>query len=147
MMTFSLSWKICLVEQPMIISHGGKLNLTSTIPLAPAELAMVIGYINLHWFLLIILEFPLLHQKPISHRLYALANWLQTPSAWRVRSWTHSRFGFFFSSYMKRFANFTADSISESDRLPSLSAQPLGHEFGYWECDIYFFKIIRPMVR
>ena len=65
----------------MIITHGGKLNLTSTIPLAPAELAMVISDINLHWFHLIILEFPLLHQKPISHWLYALADWLQTPSA------------------------------------------------------------------
>ena len=58
----------------MIITHGGKLNLTSTIPLAPAKLAMVIGYIDLHWFLLIILEFPLLHQKLITHWLYALAD-------------------------------------------------------------------------
>ena len=65
----------------MIITHGGKLNLTSTIPLALAKPAMVIGYIDLHWFHLIILEFPLLHQKPISHWLYALADWLQTPSA------------------------------------------------------------------
>jgi len=39
---------------------------------------------------------------------------------------------------VKRLANFTADSILGSDRLPSLSAQPLGHEFGHWECDIFF---------
>ena len=65
----------------MIITHGRKLNLTSTIPLALAKPAMVIGYIDLYWFHLIILEFPLLYQKPISHWLYALADWLQTPSA------------------------------------------------------------------
>ena len=70
-----------MLGQRVIITHGGKLNLTSTIPLALTEPAMVIGYIDLHWFHLIILEFPLLHQKPISHWLYALANWLQTPSA------------------------------------------------------------------
>ena len=117
-----------------------KLNLTLTIPLAPAEPAMVIGYIDLHWFLLIILEFPLLHQKPISHWLYALADWLQTPSSWRVRSWTNSWFSFSFSSYMKRLANFITDSILGSNWLPSLSAQTLGHEFRYWECAIYFFQ-------
>ena len=58
MMTFPSYQKIYLVEQPMIITHGGKLNVTSTI-----ELVMVIGY----WLYVIILEIPLLYQKLISH--------------------------------------------------------------------------------
>ena len=62
MMTFPSYQKIYLVEQPMIITHGGKLNVTSTI-----ELAMVIGYVDLHWLYVIILEIPLLYQKLISH--------------------------------------------------------------------------------
>ena len=58
MMTFPSYQKIYLVEQPMIITHGGKLNVTSTI-----ELVMVLGY----WLYVIILEIPLLYQKLISH--------------------------------------------------------------------------------
>ena len=58
MMTFPSYQKIYLVEQPMIITHGGKLNVTSTI-----ELVMVIGY----WLYVIIHEIPLLYQKLISH--------------------------------------------------------------------------------
>ena len=50
--------KIYLVKQLMIITHGGKLNVTSTI-----KLVMVIGY----WLYVIILEIPLLYQKLISH--------------------------------------------------------------------------------
>ena len=62
MMTFPPYRKIYLVEQPMIITHGGKLNVTSTI-----ELAMVIDYVDPHWLYVIILEIPLLYQKLISH--------------------------------------------------------------------------------
>ena len=62
MMTFHSYQKIYLVEQPMIIAHGGKVNVTSTI-----ELAMVIGYVDPHWLHVIILEIPLLYQKLISH--------------------------------------------------------------------------------
>ena len=58
MMTFPSYQKIYLVEQPMIITHGGKLNVTSII-----ELVTVIGY----WLYVIILEIPLLYQKLISH--------------------------------------------------------------------------------
>ena len=58
MVTFPSYRKIYLVEQPMIITHGGKLNVTLTI-----ELVMVIGY----WLYVIILEIPLLYQKLISH--------------------------------------------------------------------------------
>ena len=58
MMTFPSYQKIYLVEQPMIITHGGKLNVTSTI-----ELVTVIGY----WLYVIILEILLLYQKLISH--------------------------------------------------------------------------------
>ena len=46
----------------MIITHGGKLNVTSTI-----ELVMVISYVEPHWLYVIILEIPLLYQKLISH--------------------------------------------------------------------------------
>ena len=58
MMTFPSYQKIYLVEQPMIITHGGKLNVTSTI-----ELVTVIDY----WLYVIIFEIPLLYQKLISH--------------------------------------------------------------------------------
>jgi len=58
MMTFPSYRKIYLVEQPMIIIHGGKVNVTSII-----ELVTVIGY----WLYVIILEIPLLYQKLISH--------------------------------------------------------------------------------
>ena len=58
MMTFPSYRKIYLVEQPMIIIHGGKENVTSII-----ELVTVIGY----WLYVIILEIPLLYQKLISH--------------------------------------------------------------------------------
>ena len=56
MMIFPSYQKIYLVEQPMIITYGGKLNVTSTI-----ELAMVIGYVDPHWLYVIILEIPLLY--------------------------------------------------------------------------------------
>ena len=46
----------------MIITHGGKLNVTSTI-----ELETVIGYVDPHWLYVIILEITLLYQKLISH--------------------------------------------------------------------------------
>jgi len=59
---FSFLSKIYLVEKPMIITHGGKLNVTSTI-----ELATIIGYVDPHWLYVIILEIPLLYQKLISH--------------------------------------------------------------------------------
>jgi len=62
MMIFPSYREIYLVEQPMIITHGGKLNVTLTI-----ELAMVIGYVGPYWLYVIILEIPLLYQKLISH--------------------------------------------------------------------------------
>ena len=55
-MTFPSYQKIYFVEQPMIITHGGKLNATSII-----ELAMAIGYVDPHWLYVIILEIPLLY--------------------------------------------------------------------------------------
>ena len=62
MMTFPSYRKIYLVEQPMRITHGGKLNVTSTI-----ELATIIGYVDPHRLYVIILKIPLLYQKLISH--------------------------------------------------------------------------------
>ena len=54
MMTFPSQQKIYLVEQPMIITHGGKLNVTSTI-----KLVTVIDY----WLYVIILEIPPLYKN------------------------------------------------------------------------------------
>jgi len=93
---FSSYWKMYLIIQPMIMTHGGKFNLTSTIPSALAEPATIIGSVYLHQLHLIIFEILLLYQKPISHWLHILADRLQTPSAWKVRSWTSSWF------YLKR---------------------------------------------